>query len=165
MFIIWRGMGWLILPFILLAWWLADGVILPIYRGNTGFEYVYNAEKGVMGGVAMIVVAVIIALFVLFVQRPLERQPTTEEGWAEWEAKKRAELVTYAKVLADGNVPLDAERQAQLDGAPIPRPAKRSSSFFFIPMWVFPILFAVIGIVMIAMNVGTAVAEVAVREG
>lgn len=150
MFIIWRGAGWLTLVFILLAVGLSTGVLEPIYRSNTGFEFVYNAEKGVIGGIGMIVTAIIFWLFVQFVL------PWIEAIFGPDPIKVE---------------PADPATQADPSAAPAPAPLKRKpfwktkSSTFFIPMWVQPIIFLIIGVLMIVLNLDTAIAEVTLREG
>lgn len=141
--VIWRGWGFLTLFFILGIFGLTSGVIEPIYRSQTGFEYVYNAEKLVMGGSATILIALVLAAFVWFVLPWMELVPTTEQGRESLRQAKAAGVTEF----------------------PRPKPWKTRSSFFFIPMWVLPIVFVALGVLLIVLNMGTAAAEIAVREG
>jgi hypothetical protein len=141
--VIWRGWGWLILPFFLLVWFLAESVIVPIYRSATGYEFLFNADKGIAWAIAFAVIAPVILVFVLFALRPLERVPLNGQQWEAHRARKAAE----AQLAAAGQTP------------PHPVHAKLYSSFFFIPMWVFPIIFILIGILLLAINIPVALAE------
>lgn len=139
--IIWRGAGWLTLVFILLAVGLSTAVLEPIYRSVSGFEFVYNAEKGVVAGIAVIAIAIVFWLFVQF-------------------ALPRLETIRVGRPAAD---------PANPGAAPVkPAPApfwKTKSSTFFIPMWVQPVIFLLIGVFLIVLNLDTALTEVALREG
>jgi hypothetical protein len=48
---------------------------------------------------------------------------------------------------------------------PRPKPWKTRASFFFIPMWVLPIVFLVVGFLLMVLNVQDALAGIALREG
>lgn len=150
-FIIWRVWGWLTLVVILAAWGLAN-VAESIYRNATQYEYVYNPEKAVAGGIAVIVVALLFAAFVVFVLPRLEKVPHNGAAvTAHLEERK-------------------ARQAAEKRGEPLPeRPLakfwKTRSSTFFIPMFVQPVIFLIIGILMIALNLGEANADVLQREG
>lgn len=152
--IIWRGSGWLILPFFLLTWWLADGVIQPIYRSITGFEYMYNADKAMCWAIAFGVVAALILLFNLFVLPFLDKLgAAVQRGTAPQTPQAPA-------TPAEGSGPSVQPQEAVAVSAQVTNQRPRFySTFFFIPMHLFPIIFVVIGIIVFVTNVGTAIAE------
>lgn len=139
--VIWRGSGWLILPFFLLTWWIASGVVEPIYRSVTGFEYMYNADKAMCWTIALVVGAVLILLFNLFALPFFDG---------------------LGRSLRQGNVqpaaaPQDAPAAASAPVTPVRY--KSHSSFFFIPMRFFPFIFLGIAVLVFAANISTAIAE------
>ncbi len=163
-FIVWRRMGWLILPLLLLVWWVAENAILPIYRAQTGFEYVYNAERGVMWGIAFILGGLILLAFAILVLHRFESVPRDPARRAAWEERTRASYAKTVAMLASTDAQASPEVQGLADGTlPLPKPV--TSTFFWIPMRFFPYVFAAIGILLIVLNLGTAIDEVALREG
>jgi len=154
MFIVWRGWGWLVLVFFLLTWLLESAVLTPLYKAITGFEYVYNAEHGILWAVGLVIAGVAIFLFNRFVLRPLERVPTTPEAFQARAAAKAA----AEQAAASGAVPAPAE-------APAVAPRKTFSSFFFIPMRVWPIIALAIAVLLLVVNIPVAIDEVSLREG
>jgi hypothetical protein len=147
-FIIWRVWGWLTLLFILLTVWLATGVLEPIYRSNTGFEFVFNPEKTVLAGIAVLIVAVLFAAFVVLLLPRLERVPHNGEAMTA-----ALQAGAEAKKAADKGTPVPVR--------PLAKFWKTRSSTFFIPMWVQPLIFLVIGVVMIALNLDQAMLDAA----
>lgn len=161
MFIIWRGWGWLVLPFFLLVWALADGPVASIYRSAAYGDAeapLYNAEKAICWAIAFFVVALPLAAL-SFWRRHAERTRTPEEH-AQEAQQRLIGMQKFEEVrLAGGDSP-DPQLQAYLSGqaqlAPIFRP---KSHFFFIPFWITPFLFVALGILLLVLNVPTAIAE------
>ena len=140
MILIWRSWGWLILPFFLLTWFVAASVIAPIYSAATGYGSLYNADRGITWAIAFFVVAALILVFVRYALPRLELIPTTAQQREAPQARKAAET--------------------QLAAAGQQLPARKLiSTFFFIPMRAFPIVFAVIGILLLIVNVPVALGE------
>ncbi len=155
MFIIWRRHGFLILPAVLLAWWLSDSVIQPIYKNAAGYTGgLYNAEKAICWAIALGVVAVLIFVYWLLFLRN-EGKPMTDEQFERLKEAKR-EYLRMANPEVDGISPEQA--LAQVDAEPKPAPAK-SSTFFFIPFKFFPVIFVAIGILLLVVNVPVAMEE------
>lgn len=156
MIIIWRRWGWLILVFFLLAWWLSDSVVQPIYRGATGFEFMYNAEKGISWAIALFVVAALIFVFWYFLLRR-EGQPLTEAEWAKVKENAANSIRASESLRIEGDLTTE-QKLAQLEASQPPPPTKKSS-FFFIPFRFFPFIFAAIAILLLVINIPVALAE------
>ena len=155
MFIIWRRWGFLVLAFFLLTWALADNVVDPIYRSITGYEFLFNPEKGICWAIAFFAVSLVILAFVLLVLR--EGTPFPPDVWAEIVEKNAQSIAKYRlKDETDEDV---ARKQAQVRAQPIPEPAK-TSTFFFIPLKWFPYIFAGIGVLLLVINVPVSIAEI-----
>ena len=158
MFVIWRSWGWLVLPFILLVWLLAESVVQPIYRSIAGYEFMYNADKLICWGIAFFLGAAALFAFNLLLMRG-DGKPITPERW-----KKNVELRAR---LAEEDPVRPAEQSAAIAAAiraePIP-PAGKSSTFFFIPMRFMPIVFAIVGVIMLAINIPVAIEEIPLHQ-
>jgi len=159
MLIIWRRHGWLILVFFLVAWGLADGVISPIYRGITGLEYLYNSDKGIVWAISLTVVAGLILGYNLAFLRNEGRQ-YTEEEWRVVANKRLAsyQLIKTINETDDAYAARKAAYEADLRNGPVPAPTAKSS-FFFIPMKVMPIIFVAIAVLLLILNIPTALEE------
>lgn len=155
MIIIWRSWGWLVLPFFLAVWGLAEGPVSAIYRSASGDDSLFNAEKGVCWAIAFFVVSVPLAALGLW-RKHAERRRTPEETAAE-DAKRREQLASWeAMRITDGQEP-DPQTQAILAGtAPLPPFTRATSSFFFIPFWLFGFVFAAIGVLVLVINLPEA---------
>lgn len=155
MIIIWRSWGWLVLPFFLAVWGLADGPIAGIYRSITNDDSLYNAEKGVCWAIAFFVISVPLAALGLW-RKHAERVRTADELAAE-DAKRREQLAQWeAMRITDGQEP-DPQNQAILAGtAPLPPATRAKSSFFFIPFWLFGFVFAALGVLVLVLNLPEA---------
>jgi hypothetical protein len=153
--IIWRSWGWLVLPFFLAVWGLADGPVAAIYRSATDDMSLYNAEKGVCWAIAFFVVSVPLAALSLW-RKHAERTRTAEEITLE-DAKRREQLAQWeAMRLKDGQA-ADPQTQAILTGgAPLPPMTRSRSTFFFIPFWLFGFVFAAIGLIVLGINLPEA---------
>lgn len=163
MFIIWRGWGWLVLPFFLAVWWIADTPVAAIYRSAAGYEYLYNAEKGICWAIAFFVVAIPLAAL-SFWRRHAERTRTPEELATE-DAGRRDALAAYERTRVEGGAAPDPQTQAILAGtAPLPPLVRARSSFFFVPFWIFPFVFVAIGVLLLVMNIPVAIEEIALHE-
>lgn len=158
MFIIWRGWGWLTLPIFLGVVGLAQGPVEAIYRNVSGYQYMFNGDKGICWAISYFVVAIPFAALA-FWRRHAERTRTAAETAAE-DAERLEFIRTFeASQIARGVQP-DPASQAILAGtAPLPPIVRAKSSFFFIPFWVMPIVFVAIGIVLLVVNVPIALDE------
>jgi hypothetical protein len=152
MFIIWRVWGWLTLLFILLCFGLS-AVAESIYRNATQYEFVYNPEKAIASGIGVVIVALIFAAFVVLLLPRLERVPHNGEAMT---AALQANAARQQAVAAGEAVP---------EKPPLTKFWKTRSSTFFIPMWVQPVIFLIIGLLMIFLNIEPALADIAQREG
>jgi hypothetical protein len=157
--IIWRRHGWLVLVFFLIAWGLATNVIAPIYENMIGEVDLYNPQKAVTWGIALLIVAALMFGFSLLALRNEGRQVTPEE----WQQFKDKQIANYRYVrLIDDAPDAEAAHRAQFEenvrSAPLPEPTK-SSHFFFIPMKVMPIIFAAVGVLVLALNIPSALAR------
>jgi hypothetical protein len=137
MLIIWRRWGWLVLPLFLLVWTLATGPVLTAYGSSLGLIGYFNPDKAVAGGLSFLIVAPLIVIVdVLFT----------------WLSKKVFEAPA-------GKPQLMIPAGASLDSTPVPVPAAtqavkpKRASFFFIPMWIWGLIFAAIGVIMLVINV------------
>jgi hypothetical protein len=155
MIIIWRSWGWLVLPFFLAVWGLADGPVSAIYRTATDDMSLYNAEKGVCWAIAFFVIALPLGALG-FWRRHAERTRTPEESTLE-DAKRREQLAQWeAMRIKDGQAP-DPQTQAILAGtSPLPALTRTRSSFFFIPFWVFGFVFVALGALVLVINLPEA---------
>lgn len=154
MFIIWRRHGWLILPAFLLAWWLSDSVIQPIYKNAVGYSGgLYNAEKAICWAIALAIVAVVIfAYWFLFLRG--EGKPMTDEQFERFKEDRRQ----IARFSHEVKKTSPDEEIAQIDAEPRPAPLK-TSTFFFIPFKFFPVIFVAIGILLLVVNIPVAMEE------
>ena len=137
MLVIWRRWGWLVLPLFLAVWGLATGLVLTTYGSAMGLDGYFNPDKAVAGGISFLLIAPFVVIIdVLFT----------------WIAKKALEPVP-------GQPQTMVPAGAALDSTPVPVPVSvptakpKRASFFFIPMWIWGPIFAVIGIVMLVINV------------
>jgi hypothetical protein len=155
MIIIWRSWGWLTLPILLAVWGLADGPIATIYRNASGYANLYNPDKGVCWGISFLVISIPFAALA-FWRRHAERTRTPAETAIE-DDKRRQDLKKFeASRIASGLQP-DPKLQAIIAGtAPLPPFTPAKSSFFFIPFWIMPIVFAALGILVLVLNVPAA---------
>jgi hypothetical protein len=141
--VIWRRWGWLVLPLFLLVWSLATGPVLNAYGSAMGLDGRYNGDKGVAGGISFLIVApLVVVVDVLFM----------------WIVKKALEPPA-------GQPQVMIPAGASLDSAPVPvpppvgSPKRKRASFFFIPMWIWGPIFAVIGLIMLVINVPISLEE------
>lgn len=155
MIIIWRSWGWLVLPFFLAVWGLADGPVASIYRSATNDDSLYNPEKGVCWAISFFLIAIPLGAL-SFWRRHAERTRTPDENAAE-DVKRREQLAQWeAMRLKDGQSP-DPQSQAILAGtAPLPPLTRAKSSFFFIPFWIMPFVFIAIGVLVLVLNLPEA---------
>jgi hypothetical protein len=135
--VVWRRWGWLVLPFFLLVWALATGPVLNAYGSAMGLVGYFNPDKAVAGGISFLIVAPLIVIVdVLFT----------------WLARKVFEAPA-------GQPALMIPAGAAIDSTPVPVPAAtatvkpKRASLFFIPMWIWGLIFAAIGIIMLVINV------------
>ena len=159
MVIIWRRHGWLTLVFILLAWGMADRVISPIYSSVTGLSSLYNADKGIVWAIALTVVAgLIFGYNVAFLRN--EGRQYTEEEWRVVADKRLAsyQLIKTINETDEAYAARKAAYEADLRNGPVPAPTAKSS-FFFIPMKVMPIIFVAIAVLLLILNIPTALEE------
>ena len=145
MILIWRRWGWLVLPAFLLAWWLSNTVIQPIYLSVTGYEVSYNADDAIAFGIATCVVAPLVFGVDLLFRRLFDKAvgPTTPGTAA----------TTGSAGVAPESIPLPAPVRVR-------RPA---ASCFWIPMWIWAIIFAVIGVFMIIYHIPLSIADAQLR--
>lgn len=143
MVVVWRRWGWLVLPLFLLVWALATGPVLSAYGSSLGLIGYFNPDKAVAGGISFLIVAPLIMIVdVLFT----------------WLAKNVFEAPA-------GKPELMIPAGASLDSTPVPVPIPMSTvkpkraSFFFIPMWIWGLIFAAIGIIMLVINVPISLEE------
>ena len=163
MFIIYRSWGWLVLVFFLAVWGLAEGPVAGIYRNVTGYIGLYNAEKGIAWAISFFVIAIPLAAL-SFWRRRAERTLTGDELAAE-NAKRFEQLAKYEAQRLAIPLPPDPQTQAILAGqAPLPALTRSKSSFFFIPFWIFPFVFVAIGILLLVLNIPTALEEIERHE-
>ena len=157
--IIWRRHGWLILVFFLIAWGLADGVISPIYRGATGLEYLYNSDKGIVWAIALTVVAALIFGYNFAFLRNEGKQFSPEE-WRVIADKRLAsyQLIKTLNETDESYAARKAAYEADLRDGPVPAPIPRST-FFFIPMRIMPLIFIGIAVLLLILNIPTALEE------
>lgn len=142
MILIWRRWGWLVLPAFLLAWWLSTTVVQPIYLSVTGYEVSYNADDAIAFGIAMCVVAPLVFGVDLLFRRLFDNPRTPTSPAAAGSASA---------------IPDVPPAPAQV---PVRRPA---ASCFWIPMWIWAIIFAVIGVFMIIYHIPLSIADAQLR--
>jgi hypothetical protein len=156
--IIWRRHGWLVLVFFLIAWGLAAQVIGPVYARSIGEVDLDNDQKAITWGIALLIVAALIFGFNQLALRDEGRQMSADE----WQQLKDKQIASYRYVRLIDDAP-DAEAthrarfEAAVRAAPVPEPTK-TSHFFFIPMKVMPIVFAAIGVLVLAISIPAALA-------
>ena len=155
MIIIWRSWGWLVLPFFLAVWGLADGPVAAIYRSATADDSLYNPEKGVCWAIAFVIVSLPLAALGLW-RKHAERTRTPGEAAVE-DAKRRERLQRWEAERIQQGLPPAPETQAILAGtAPLPPVTRAKSSFFFVPFWLFGFVFAAIGVLVLVINLPEA---------
>ncbi len=159
MIIIWRAWGWLVLPFFLFAWFLADNVTPAIYRGITGLETLFNPDDAICWAIALFLIAIPLGALA-FWRKHAERTRTPQEQAVEDE-KRRVELAKYEQTrIATGLAP-DLQLQTIINGqAPLPPVTRVKSSFFFIPFWIMPFVFVAIGMLLLVVNVPVAAEQI-----
>jgi hypothetical protein len=155
MIIIWRRWGALIPAYVLLVWTIADNVIAPIYRSITGYEFLFNPDKAVCWGFAFFIVAALMFGLNLLLLRS-EGKPYPPEKWAQV-VEHNVEAIAKFRQKDESDAHI-AARQAEVRAMPVPD-APRSSTFFFIPMKWFPIIFAAIGVLLVAVNLSVSLSE------
>ena len=98
-----RRRGWLVLPAAVLVLGIAELLIL-LYRVSTGFGFAYNAEKLVLWGAALLIVAPLVPLADLVVTRVLDARAARTGAPASDAALSRTSIVWGAIFLIVGIV-------------------------------------------------------------
>ncbi len=155
MFVVWRGWGWLVALVILLVIMLGQFWLPGWYRELNDGAFAPPGMRDALWGVALLIGALVTVLLWILVLRPLERGHADPRKRAESEARFRKIYQDLVQAELDAGREPDAGVRGLADGTtPMPEPAR--SSLFWLPVRFWPVVFAAIGVLLLATRLGTA---------